>query len=117
MRLFDVLMKKPGALEVDSLKADPSFSQARGSEQLVPRLPPRRMRNNLVTLVLDLDETLVHCSVDGGAGADLVFPVNFNGIEYRVAVKLRPHMDKFLRAVADKFEVVVFTASQQVRPN
>lgn len=67
-----------------------------------------------VTLVLDLDETLVHCSVDGGVGADLVFPVNFNGVEYRVAVKLRPHMHRFLRIVAERFEVVVFTASQQV---
>lgn len=83
----------------------------------MPRLPPRRMTaTKRVTLVLDLDETLVHCSVDGAPGADLVFPVNFNGVEYRVAVKLRPHMDKFLRAVADKFEVIVFTASQQVPP-
>jgi CTD small phosphatase-like protein 2 len=67
-----------------------------------------------VTLVLDLDETLVHCSVEGGGPADLVFPVNFNGVQYQVGVKLRPFMDRFLRSVADKFEVVVFTASQQV---
>jgi len=40
--------------------------------------------------------------------------VNFNSVTYQVGVKMRPYMDRFLRAVADKFEVVVFTASQQV---
>ena len=91
--------------------------QARGGDvHLAPRLPPRRMTRNTtpVTLVLDLDETLVHGSVEGGEGSDLVFPVAFNGVTYQVGVKMRPHMDRFLRAVADKFEVVVFTASQQV---
>lgn len=61
------------------------------------------------TLVLDLDETLVHCSVEAGGDADLVFPVDFNGTIYQVSVKKRPHMARFLEMVADKFEVVVFT--------
>jgi CTD small phosphatase-like protein 2 len=37
-----------------------------------------------MTLVLDLDETLVHCSTEPLSGSDLVFPVVFNGIEYKV---------------------------------
>mmetsp|Transcript_72153 Transcript_72153/g.145143 ORF Transcript_72153/g.145143 Transcript_72153/m.145143 type:complete len:363 (-) Transcript_72153:409-1497(-) len=98
------------------IKQLPPYHEAQTTHPLVPRLPPRRMTRNVnpVTLVLDLDETLVHCSVEGGTGADLVFPVNFNGAVYQVGVKMRPHMDRFLRAVASKFEVVVFTASQQV---
>jgi CTD small phosphatase-like protein 2 len=99
------------------IKQLPSYHEARGGDvHLAPRLPPRRMTRNTtpVTLVLDLDETLVHCSVEGGADSDLIFPVNFNGVTYQVGVKMRPHMERFLRAVADKFEVVVFTASQQV---
>jgi CTD small phosphatase-like protein 2 len=99
------------------IKQLPPYHEARGGDvHLAARLPPRRMTRNTtpVTLVLDLDETLVHCSVEGGADSDLIFPVNFNGVTYQVGVKMRPHMERFLRAVADKFEVVVFTASQQV---
>jgi len=100
------------------IKQLPPYHEARDAGDLVvPRLPPRRVTRSTekpVTLVLDLDETLVHCSVDGGDPSDLVFPVKFNGVEYQVAVKMRPHMDAFLRAVSKKFEVVVFTASQQV---
>jgi CTD small phosphatase-like protein 2 len=64
--------------------------------------------------VLDLDETLVHCSVEPIVGADLTFPVEFNGVNYTVYVRKRPHLHRLLEAIRDKFEVVVFTASQKV---
>ncbi|KAL9183272.1 hypothetical protein ACHAXT_005059 [Thalassiosira profunda] len=67
-----------------------------------------------ICLVLDLDETLVHCTVEPVADADMIFPVEFNGVEYRVHVRCRPFLQEFLRAVAKTFEVVIFTASQQV---
>jgi CTD small phosphatase-like protein 2 len=67
-----------------------------------------------VNLVLDLDETLVHCSVEPIPDADVFFPVNFNGANYQVYVRKRPHLDKFFALIAGKFEVTVFTASQQV---
>ena len=79
---------------------------------ILPRKSPVHKNKN--TLVLDLDETLVHCTVDEVANADVVFPVVFNGEQYQVHVQKRPHVDEFLRAVAEKFEVVVFTASQRV---
>ena len=66
------------------------------------------------TLVLDLDETLVHCTVKPVPNPDLVFSVTFNGSVYQVYVRKRPFLDQFLRAVAQDFEVVVFTASQKV---
>ena len=51
---------------------------------------PGQMRE--YTLVLDLDETLVHC--------DRVF-YNY---------KVRPHAERFLSEMAKHFEIVVFTA-------
>jgi len=70
------------------------------------------------TLVLDLDETLVHCSIEEpdpeSQPPDLEFPVQFHGTSYTVYVRLRPHLEKFLKQVSQKFEVVCFTASQKV---
>ena len=67
-----------------------------------------------ICLVLDLDETLVHCTVEPIDNADIIFPVNFGGTEYQVHVRYRPYLQEFLEAVSKTFEVVIFTASQQV---
>ena len=80
-------------------------------------LPPKDPSAPPVTLVLDLDETLVHCTVEPTPDADLQFPVVFHGITYQVHVRLRPHLFEFLESIKDKFEVIVFTASQQVYAN
>ena len=64
--------------------------------------------------MLDLDETLVHCSIEPIAKPDLNFSVDFNGTLYDVYVRKRPHFQHFLEQVSRRFEVVVFTASQQV---
>lgn len=77
-------------------------------------LPPKRDTDPEITLVLDLDETLVHCSTEPMDHHEITFPVVFNDIEYQVYVRKRPHFLKFLEAVSKKFEVVVFTASQEV---
>ena len=42
-------------------------------------LPPKAPGAPTHTLVLDLDETLVHCATDVMADANVVFPVEFNG--------------------------------------
>lgn len=78
-------------------------------------LPPKASEfTGFHTLVLDLDETLVHCTVDPIPNADLIFPVNFNGSSYQVYVRKRPYLDKFLESVSKQFEVVLFTASQKI---
>jgi hypothetical protein len=79
-------------------------------------LPPLGITDHRKTLVLDLDETLVHCSVvePVGRGADFTFPVQFHGETYTVHVKCRPFLQDFLQTIAQHFEVVVFTASQKV---
>jgi Dullard-like phosphatase family protein len=66
------------------------------------------------TLVLDLDETLVHCTVEPTCKSDFTFPVNYNSTDYEVYVRKRPYVDYFLESVSKEFEVIVFTASQQV---
>jgi len=77
-------------------------------------LPLKNQQSPRITLVLDLDETLCHATVEPIDDADLIFPVVFHGMEYQVHVRLRPHLYDFLEAVYTKFEVVVFTASQKV---
>jgi len=77
-------------------------------------LPPRLSSDPKFCLVLDLDETLVHCSTEVLLPADLVFPVVFNNIEYTVFARKRPFIEEFLSQMAALFEIVVFTASQEV---
>jgi len=63
------------------------------------------------TLVLDLDETLVHSSFTYLADAHLTLQLTISGEPAVAYVRKRPRVDEFLAAVADIFEVVVFTAS------
>ena len=58
----------------------------------------------------------MHCTIEPTAGADVVFPVEFNGVEYNVHVAKRPHLEYFLDKVSNEFgfEVIIFTASQRV---
>ena len=83
-----------------------------------PRLlPPKTaVHVNKNTLVLDLDETLVHSDLEQTAGkaADFSFPVHFNNQKHVVNVKKRPFLAEFMEFAARHFEVVVFTASQRV---
>ena len=82
-----------------------------------PRLAPRRADGGRrpVTLVLDLDETLVHSQMEPRADADFVFDVQLCGVTSTVYVKARPRLHDFLDFAAERFEVVIFTASHQAR--
>lgn len=77
----------------------------------LPRKSPTAPR---ISLALDLDETLVHCSVEPLSDAELTFTVTFNGVDYEVYVRTRPYLKEFLQQVSQWFEIIVFTASQQV---
>jgi CTD small phosphatase-like protein 2 len=61
-----------------------------------------------------LDETLVHCDTSDIEDPDVSFQVDFNGKEYMIKGKLRPNCYEFLQKCSEKFEVVLFTASQKV---
>jgi CTD small phosphatase-like protein 2 len=77
-------------------------------------LPKKMKQAPEVCLALDLDETLVHCSVQPIVQPDLTFTVSFNGVDYQVYVRMRPYLKDFLKVVSQWFEIVVFTASQRV---
>jgi hypothetical protein len=94
------------------IKSLPRYELVAGAPRIC--LPPKSEGAPPITLVLDLDETLVHCTVDPIPDANLIFPVMFHGMEYQVHVRLRPYLFEFLERVYDQYEVVVFTASQKV---
>lgn len=83
-------------------------------ERFLPLLPPLLSTDPQFCLVLDLDETLVHCSTEPLVQPDVIFPVLFNSVEYTVFARKRPYIYEFLSRVSSLFEVVVFTASQEV---
>lgn len=80
------------------------------------RIPPlpTKSSSHRITLALDLDETLVHCSITPIVKPNFTFSVHFNNADYTVYVRTRPYMLHFLQSVAQWYEVVIFTASQQV---
>lgn len=75
-------------------------------------LPPKSKKYiNKKTLVLDLDETLVHSSFTPFDHSDIVLQVDFEEDLYNIHVLVRPYVDKFIEEVSKLFEVVIFTAS------
>ncbi|CAM0881797.1 unnamed protein product [Alopecurus aequalis] len=78
------------------------------------RLRKSPVRTKHVTLVLDLDETLVHSTLDHCDIADFSIQVFFNMKDHTVYVRQRPHLKMFLEKVAQMFELVIFTASQRI---
>jgi CTD nuclear envelope phosphatase 1 len=108
-------------------RRQPSYSN------LIPRSPGRGAPLQQKTLVLDLDETLIHSLAKGGRMSSghmvevkLNAPVALSapqpgqatpviGPQHPILyyVHKRPHCDEFLRKVSKWFKLVVFTASVQ----
>lgn len=77
-------------------------------------LPKQTRRCPRTTLVLDLDETLVHSCLEPCDDADFTFTVSFNQQNHTVYVRCRPHLHDFMETVASLFEIIIFTASQSI---
>lgn len=83
----------------------------RSSELSFPYLP-QYTDNNKKTLILDLDETLVHSTFAScPMYSDFKVNVRVNNQCYPVSVLKRPYIDEFLKTMAKHYELVVFTAS------
>ena len=80
-----------------------------------PKLPPQNMiqyKKKKKTLILDLDETLVHSSMNPfHKCADITLPLNFNGKRFFVYVLKRPFLEQFLTEMNLIYDIIIFTAS------
>ena len=64
------------------------------------------------TLVLDLDETLVHSGFNPfPCQSDVIIQLEFENIMHDINVLVRPGVCEFLQNMKDKYEIVIFTAS------
>ena len=73
-------------------------------------LPPKNTKKK--TLVLDLDETLVHSQfMEFSDKSDLVIQIEIENEIHDIHVKVRPGVKEFLEKMDKIYELVVFTAS------
>ena len=68
--------------------------------------------NQKKTLILDIDETLVHSAFTPfNRPSDISFNLELNGLNKTIYVLKRPHVDEFLEELSNIFEIITFTAS------
>lgn len=77
----------------------------------VPLMKPKPMGDNKKTLVIDLDETLVHSCFQPIDNADMIVQVELDGTMCNVYVMVRPDAESFLEKLSKHYEIVIFTAS------
>jgi len=93
----------------DEYRKDLNLEPMGGEGFLLVAQPPDLVGRK--TLVLDLDETLVHSSFKPIPNPDFIIPVEIEDQVHKVYVAKRPNVDKFLQELGPYYEVVVFTAS------
>ncbi|KAF8009642.1 hypothetical protein BT93_J0604 [Corymbia citriodora subsp. variegata] len=102
MDSFDPILFIKNFLDLSDLEAN----------SLPALLPKETLRGKHITLVLDLDETLVHSSLEP-CDADFTIQVSLNMEQHTFYVRQRPFLKTFLERVSEMFEIVLFTASQR----
>lgn len=76
-------------------------------------LPQRQECLNRKTLVLDLDETLIHCFENAESEPDLKLDIEIEGTPVEISLMIRPYAISFLKRICQKWEVMIFTASHE----
>lgn len=110
--------KSKPAFTIDS-NGPGSFSAPFGINSTAVYLPPPRpllnKRYSKKTLVLDLDETLIHSQSRGSkfSAGHMVEVKLQNQLATLYFVNKRPFCDEFLRSVSQWYNLIVFTASVQ----
>ena len=90
------------------------YSQYSVANETTDLLPPQNeSHKGKITLVLDLDETLVHSSFMAEGDAEFVFVLGLDSRSVEIFVGVRPGVAQFLSKLADLYELVLFTASNQ----
>ncbi|CAD8159653.1 unnamed protein product [Paramecium pentaurelia] len=70
---------------------------------------------NSITLVFDLDETLIHCNERDHKLYDAILTVNVNKTQQvQAKINVRPNAIEILKKLSDDFELIVFTASNKI---
>lgn len=70
------------------------------------------------TIILDLDETLIHCNESLNIPHDVKLTIKFpTGEKIDAGVNIRPYAVEFLEQLSQIAEVVVFTASHECYAN
>ena len=87
---------------------NPTSKNAKKSLELL--LPPSISKKK--TLVLDLDETLVHSQFGPfNTPSDVVINIEIENELHDIHVLVRPGVKEFLEKMSKKFEIIIFTAS------
>ena len=63
------------------------------------------------TLIIDLDETLVHASFSPIDKPDIIVQVELDKVTHQLYVLLRPYAKEFIMEMSKLYELVIFTAS------
>jgi len=106
----------PSQVQLEETSSQQAKQQSLEAQPPTPQqdalLPPLKLEwKGKKTLVLDLDETLVHSSFKPIPNPDFIVPVEIDDIVHKVYVLKRPGVDDFMKTTGSLFEVVVFTAS------
>ena len=94
---------------INPISSSLSYNLDNNEDYLLP--PKSNELINKKTLILDLDETLVHSSFTPFQKNDIILDVDFEGIINKIYVLVRPYAEEFLKNVSQLFEIVIFTAS------
>ena len=73
---------------------------------------PQNKNNDKKTLVLDLDETLVHSGFNPFIpSSDIILKIKLDNNLHDIHVLIRPGVEEFINKMSQFYEIVIFTAS------
>ena len=107
-------------LELSSLRNNKKLSCGVSVKKINPVLSTEFYSNlnlntnsNKKTLVLDLDETLVHSSTESPFPnrKNIVLNLKIKNLDYKIYAIVRPYLDFFLKEMSHYFNLYIFTAS------